>query len=114
MEYLIPAVIVVLVVGGFVTFVAIRATRQSGPAATADEGAPGIGGDDTPLGDTTEHAGEQSEGGATVDDPESRPETPQDPDEAAHVARPGEGEGREGLEFEGRQPASERLADRDR
>ena len=31
-------------------------------------------------------------------------ETPSDPDDAAHVARPGEAEGAERLEFEGRQP----------
>jgi hypothetical protein len=113
MEYVIPAIIVVLLVGGFVMFVTLRATRKSGPAAV-DEGDPGIGTDETPLGDTTEHAGAQSDGGATVDDPESKPQPARDPDAAAHVARPGEGEGRAELDFEGRQPASERLSDRER
>jgi hypothetical protein len=113
MEYLIPAVIVVLLIGGFVTFMAMRAANKRGPAATEDQGNPGIGPDETPLGDTVEHAGTQSEGGATVDDPESQPQAGPDPDAAAHVARPGEGEGREELDFDGRRPASERLSDRD-
>jgi hypothetical protein len=113
MEYVIPAVIVVLLVGGFVMFITLRATKKSGPAAV-DEGQPGIGADETPLGDTTEHAGTQSEGGTTVDDPESKPRAAPDPDAAAHVARPGEGEGRAELDFDGRQPASERLSERER
>lgn len=117
MEYVIPVVLVVLVVAGFVTFLVLNATKKSGPVAdTSDEGAPGIGADRTPLGDTTQHAGEQTEGGATRSDPEEGPgRRSADPDRAAHVGRPGEGEGAERLEFddERRQPASERLADRD-
>jgi hypothetical protein len=117
MEFVIPVVLVVLAIGGFVTFFVLNATKKSGPAADADEGAPGIGADDTPLGDTTEHAGEQTESGVTASDPESgaRSGRSTDPDAAAHVGRRGEGEGEERLEFEGEQPrpASERLADRD-
>lgn len=116
MEIVIPVVLVVLAIAGFVTFFVLNATNKSGPAADADEGAPGIGADETPLGDTTQHAGEQTEGGATRSDPESgAADRSRDPDEAAHVARPGEGEGGERLGFEGEQPrpASERLADRD-
>jgi hypothetical protein len=113
MEYVIAAVLVLLLIGGFVTFLVLNATRKSGPAARG-EGVPGIGQDATPLGDTSEHAGTHSEQGATVEDPESQSPARTDPDEAAHVARPGEGEGREQLEFEGRRPASERLADRER
>jgi hypothetical protein len=116
MEYVIPAVLVLLAIAGFVTFFVLNATKKSGPAADADEGAPGIGADDTPLGDTTEHAGEQSREGVTTSDPEAgAAERSSDPDSAAHVGRPGEGEGKERLEFEGEQPrpASERLADRD-
>lgn len=132
MEYVIPIVLVVLLVGGFVTFVALNATKKSGSAA-ADDDAPGIGQDETPLGDTTQHAGEQNEAGVTTSDPESGADTRSDPDAAAHVGRPGEGEGAERLGFEGAQPrrsedpearaerlrreqaqpASERLADRD-
>ena len=124
MEYLIPIVLVVLVVGGFVTFLVLNATKKRGPAAHG-EGPPGIGADRTPLGDTSEHADTEPEAG-------KRPAA--DPDAAAHVGRRGEGEGAERLEFEGRRPqpggedadaradrlrredagpASERLADRD-
>jgi hypothetical protein len=113
MEYVIPAVLVMILVGGLVTFLVINATKKSGPVADSDEGAPGIGQDDTPLGDTSEHAGEQSEHGTTVDDPESGARSRTDPDAAAHVRRPGEGEGHERLDFEAEHPASERLADRD-
>jgi hypothetical protein len=111
MEYVIPAVIVVLLIAGFVTFLVLNATRKSGPVADRpDEGPPGIGQDETPLGDTTEHAGEQTEHGTTAREPE---QGRFDRDAAAHRARPGEGEGEERLEFDGERPASERLANRD-
>jgi hypothetical protein len=116
MEYVIPAVLVLLLVGGFVTFLVLNATKKSGPVAERDdEGAPGMGQDPTPLGDTTEHAGRQTEGGTTREDPEEGERRRTDPDAAAHVSRPGEGEGEERLEFDGERPrpASERLADRD-
>jgi hypothetical protein len=114
MEYVIPAVLVLLLVGGFVTFLVLNATRKSGPAATGrDEGAPGMGADETPLGDTAEHAGEQTEAGTTASDPEQARSRHDDPEAAAHVGRPGEGEGRERLEFEDERPRSERLANRD-
>jgi hypothetical protein len=116
MEYVIPVVLVVLLIGGFVTFFVLNATKKSGAAATSGEGAPGIGADDTPLGDTTEHAGEQSASGATTSDPESGSAGGErDPDAAAHVSRPGEGEGAERLGFEGEppRPVSEKLADRE-
>jgi hypothetical protein len=116
MEYVIPVVLVVMLVGGFVTFLVLNATKKSGPVANADdEGAPGIGQDPTPLGDTTEHAGRQTEQGTTREDPEEGERSATDPDAVARVARPGEGEGEERLEFEGERPrpASERLADRD-
>jgi len=136
MEYVIPVVLVVLIVAGFVTYTVLNATKKSGPAA--DGGTPGIGRDPTPLGDTTEHAGRQSERGTTTGDQDAeeaggtgRPTTSgaagtssvgdsaDDPDAAAHVARPGEGEGGEEFDFEGERPRaagtrSERLADRDR
>jgi hypothetical protein len=133
MEYVIPVVLVVVLVAGFVTYLVINATKKSGPAAEA--GSPGIGPDPSPLGDTTEHAGEQSEHGTTTGDQDAeeaggtgRPVTSgaagtsapgrsaDDPDTRAHVVRPGEGEGREEVQFEGEQPRpeSERLADRER
>ena len=114
MGYVIAAVIVVLVIAGFVTFLVLRATRQSSPAAERpDQGLPGIEQDETPLGDTTEHAGEQTQQGTTARDPERGRFERDDPDAAAHRARPGEGEGEERLEFEGERPASERLGNRD-
>jgi hypothetical protein len=115
MEYVIPAVLVLLLVAGFVTFLVFNATRKSGPvAAGGDEGPPGIGQDEeTPLGDTPEHAGEQTEAGTTARDPEEARFERVDPGEAAHVKRPGEGEGRERLDFEDERPRSERLANRD-
>jgi hypothetical protein len=114
MEYVIPAVLVLLLVAGFVTFLVLNATRKSGPvAAGRDERPPGIGPDETPLGDTSEHAGEQTEAGTTARDPERARFEREDPSEAAHVGRPGEGEGRERLEFEDERPRSERLANRD-
>ena len=89
--YVIPLVLVLLLVAGFVTFMALNVTKKSGAAATGDE-TPGIGQDDTPLGDTREHAGVQDGEGATVDglDGQDRPER----EEPAP-------------------PASERLANRD-
>jgi hypothetical protein len=115
MEYVIPAVIVLLLVAGFVTFLVLNATRKSGSATRRDERPPGIGADQqTPLGDTAEHAGEQTEAGTTARDPEQARFERDDAAEAAHVGRRGEGEGRERLEFEDERPRSERLADRDR
>jgi len=96
-------------VGGLFLFTALRATQKDGPVA--EDGAPGIGSDPTPLGDTTEHAGEQTERGTTRIDPDS---SAPDRSDAADVQRPGEGDGAERLERERPQPASERLANRDR
>jgi len=124
MEWVLIAVVLILLVGGFITFLVVNASKKSGPVSR-DEGPPGIGPDETPLGDTTQHAGETTEHGTTVggqDAEESggtgRPvhsgeaetsavgEDVTDPDAAAHVARPGEGEGRQQLGFEGTQPAA--------
>jgi len=82
----------------------LNAAEKGGAAAEGDPGPPGIGADEqTPLGDTPEHADAEPRG-----DGERRfgrpHETSSDPDEAAHVARPGEAEGSEELDFEGRQP----------
>ena len=104
MEYVIPIVLVVLVVAGFVAFLVLNAADKGGAAAEGEPGPPGIGtDDDTPLGDTTQHA---DEGTPPSDERRfARPSTPSsDPDEAAHVARPGEAEGSEAIDFEGRQP----------
>jgi hypothetical protein len=108
MEYAIAAVLVVLAIAGFVTFMVLNATSKRGPAA-ADSGPPGIGPDDrTPLGDTPEHTDERTSEATVV----GRHET-DDADAAAHRARPGEGEGDRQIRFKPERPASERLADSD-
>ena len=69
--------------------------------------------DESPLGDTTEHAGEQdTDEGRTHSDPEGDDvtEEPRFPGgESAASASPGEGEGAETVDL----PDSERLANRD-
>jgi hypothetical protein len=123
MEYLIPLVLVLVLVGGFVTFMVLNATRrgQKSDASRDASGAPGIGPDDTPLGDTSEHAGEQTSEGRTVggQDADEKGGTGRpvqsgytgttatgqdDPRESAHVRRSGEGEGTERLAFDDVEP----------
>ncbi len=109
MEYVIAAVLVVLAIAGFVTFMVLNATNKRGPVA-ADSGPPGIGPDEgTPLGDTPEHTDEGDTEATVV----GRHET-DDPDAAAHRVRPGEGEGDTQIRFSPERPESERLGDRDR
>ena len=103
MGYAIAAVILILAIAGFVTFLVLNATSKSGPVADGDGDSPGIGRDHTPLGDTSEHSGEQGSDGVTVGDPEHGGRG--GPDAAAHRSRPGEAEGGERLEFDGAQPA---------
>jgi hypothetical protein len=107
MAYVVAAVIVVLLVVGFVVFMVTNAASKSDSGS--DEGPPGIGTDETPLGDTSEHSDERSDPATLV----GRHET-DDPDEAAHRARPGEAEGEERIRFEPEQPASDGLGDPDR
>src|SRR3954452_8146899 len=76
MAYLIPIVLVLLLVTGFVTFLVLNATKRSKPseAENSDDTSPrtmAATDDSSPLGDTTEHAGEQSERGETTADPEA-------------------------------------------
>jgi hypothetical protein len=93
MGYVIAAILVLLIVGGFVLFLVTNATRKSNVSDAGDPGqdqnALGIIGsdDETPLGDTDEHADERS--AAPV-----RPGTAEH--DGAEVARPvvgGEAEG---------------------
>jgi hypothetical protein len=100
MEYLIPIVLVLLIVTGFVTYLVLNATKKSNPAAP----------DESPAGDTTEHAGDQSERGHTVDDPEGAGEGAGEGDADRHrgAAHPGEGEGSRAVP----EPESERLGNR--
>jgi hypothetical protein len=78
MEYLIPIMLVLLLISGVVTFMVLNATKQSKPseADDSDDSDPKTmaASDDSPLGDTTEHAGEQSEEGETVEGPEGEGE----------------------------------------
>ena len=69
MGYVIAALLVLLIVGGFVLFLVTNATKKSNVSDAGDPGADqnsmGIVGsdDETPAGDTSEHA-ESTEGGA--------------------------------------------------
>src|SRR5918994_573978 len=65
MEYVIPAILVILLVAGFVTFLVLNAAKKGGPNAEGESGPPGMGADETPLGDTSQHAGEQTPEGTT-------------------------------------------------
>ena len=65
MEYLIPALLLLVIIGGAVTFFVLTVTRKSDPNAK-DGGTPSFGRDDTPLGDTSQHAGEQNGEGETI------------------------------------------------
>ena len=70
MEYLIPLMLVLLLVAGVVTFMVLNATKQSKPseAQNSEDSDPKTmaATDPSPLGDTTEHAGDQSRGRATT------------------------------------------------
>ena len=62
MGYVIAAILVLLLVAGFVTFFVLNAARRSGGAGPSDPGAEGTPAgiaspDDAPLGDTSEHSG---------------------------------------------------------
>src|SRR5205085_11464143 len=85
MAYLIPIVLVLLLVTGFITFLVLNATKRSKPSEAENSGENDpqsmAASDPSPLGDTTEHAGEQTEHGETAEDPEG----------AGEVARGGHG-----------------------
>jgi hypothetical protein len=108
MGYVIAGILVVLIVAVGITIFVRSATARKGQAqiAAPDEG--------TPLGDTEQHAGEQSESGETVNDPESTERETKPPSPGVG----GPGEGGVGGEGEGSrpvpQPESERLANRER
>ena len=78
MAYLIPIFAVLLLVSGFVIYMVLNATRKSKPseAENSETGDPQqmAASDPSPLGDTTEHAGEQSRRGDTVKAPEGEGE----------------------------------------
>lgn len=61
MSYVLVGILLLLIVGGFVTFLVMQATKRSDHATATDDRnpAPGIGADESPLGDTSQHAGRQ-------------------------------------------------------
>jgi hypothetical protein len=78
MEYAIPVVLVLIIVsvaiGAFVVNSRHRTSEDGRDLFAADEkrtGGPGTGADATPLGDTAEHAGRQSDTGRTVSPPDA-------------------------------------------
>jgi hypothetical protein len=124
MGYVIAAVLVLLIVAAGVTLFTLRATRANRPQAADDrdygEGTPGSDmaiaapDDRTPVGDTDQHAGEQTREGETVRDPEAGrgidPAT-----SSPGIAGPGEGGvGGEGEGSRPVTPESERLQNRPR
>ena len=108
MEYLIPIMLVLLLVAGAVTFLVMNATRKSKPSEAESGGDSDpktmAATDSSPLGDTTEHAGDQSQEGETVRAPEGE-------GERERSASGGESGGAEKRSGDTR-PESERLADR--
>jgi hypothetical protein len=127
MGYVIAGILVLLLVTAFVTFLVLNSMRKRGPVARGDTGTPGVGADPTPLGDTTEHAGEQTEQGTTSSDPERNageddaaggfdPEQRSGADdaEADDPARPARPEERQQRDAGAANPGPERLADRPR
>ena len=110
MGYVIAGILVLLLVAGFVTFIVLNSMRK-GTARSDHSGPAGIGPDPTPLGDTSEHAGEQTTGGATASDAERNAgESGYDP--SAPAQRPEDRQ--RGNAGASPQPESERLADRPR
>jgi hypothetical protein len=110
MGYVIAAIIVLLVVAGFVTFLVMNSMRKGSTVAPGG-GPPGIGRDETPLGDTTEHAGRQTPSGKVAEDPERNAgESGFDP----AAPRPEDRQRRDAGATRAPQPKSERLADRPR
>ena len=101
MGFVLAAIVVLLLVAGFITFLVLNATRRSGTAGPDDPGAEGspagiAAPDESPLGDTTEHAGDTA--GHAADEGSGQ-------DTAPRVGDPGP---------EATASDSERLADRPR
>ena len=99
MGYVIAVILVLVLVAAFVTFLVLNATRKGGSAGPRDPGGEGhpagiMAPDESPLGDTAEHSGEQRDGRT--------------------LAESGTGEGESDGGRRAPQPESERLADRPR
>lgn len=113
MGYVIAGIIVLLIVAVAIAWLVMSATsRRTRPTAI-------VAADESPMGDTTEHAGEQSERGETVSDPESAergidPSGDEQPQGGRGPERPARPEDRQMRDSGAPQPQSERLADRPR
>jgi hypothetical protein len=120
MGYVIAGILVLLIVAAGVTLMVLNATRKQRQASPADsehgEGTPGSEAaivapdENTPLGDTDQHAGEQTREGETVRQPERE-------GERSRGTPPSGGDGSVGGEGEGGRPVtpdSERLANKPR
>jgi hypothetical protein len=73
MGYVIAGILVILIVGAFIMFLVTQSAKRGNVSDADDpgrEGSPGMLGSDpgSPVGDTSEHAGEQSGEGETVAD----------------------------------------------
>jgi hypothetical protein len=70
MEYVVIGILFLLVLGGGITMLVMAQTKESSSTAGEDDGTSGAtpftGSDQTPLGDTAQHAGQQDEEGQTV------------------------------------------------
>ncbi len=70
MAYVAIGILFLLVLGAGITFLVMAQTKESSPAAAEDgadtQAAPFSGPDQTPVGDTAQHAGELSGAGETV------------------------------------------------
>ena len=76
MSYVLVGILLLLIVGGFVAFLMMQATKRSAHATAtdSDDAAPGIGADaETPLGDTPHHA-EHDGGGDSTGSGQDRPD----------------------------------------
>jgi hypothetical protein len=115
MEYLIPIMLVLLLVSGVVIFMVLNATKRSKPSEAQDsedsDPKTMAASDPSPLGDTTEHAGEQSDEGHTVRDPEGDAEGEGEGGGSARGIDGGAGGAGTGTDA---RPESERLANAER
>ena len=76
MSYVLVGILLLLIVGGFITFMVMQATKRSAHATSTDssDAAPGIGADEeTALGDTPHHA-DHGGGGDDTGSGQDRPD----------------------------------------